>query len=508
MRHRRSVSTLRMALVVVGLVAISLCTPYPAKLVEALRHNPQPEVRIVERIREVTVEAPQPAMADMPTQAWQPAKLLPVPEIQLPPFPPALPEKMETGSFEHLSSLAKGLNLHSTLTLHKGSTASQDRRKKQAFQARVSVELLLPHAAEGQELLHANPHLPEVLPAYHELMDQAHVSRWYHALYLHKQNNIRKNLTSLSQPLDRHNFFDTDTILEITAPRSHRRVLWLQADMDIVSDGSDGDRLPNMPESIRKSDHYQPTTSYRWKKRGKTPNPLLPRWEARLAKLQKDKPKNNSAIEYTRRVIWDLKKYSYLLAQYDPFIVIPLTFNEGKNDAYRPKPGDYAVVIVGKRVFPAIVGDYGPKHKTGEASLRLGKLVNPRADVYARAVSSLEASYIIFPNTAEPEAGPIDYPRLNARCRELLEEIGGLGAAAEFVEIEDLLAPKPAPKEDPPADPAATPVDSADPTPAAPATPAEESPAPTPAAELPSLAMVDAVSACQPGHQHISSVVS
>lgn len=456
----RQLSAFQMGLLAVGgVAALALCTPYPARLVQALRSQPAPEVRVVEKYVEVPVEVKpaQPAgyAVELPVRPWQPAQLLPMPEIQLPPFPPALPEKVENGSFEHLNSLARGMNLHSVVTFHKGTTASQDRKKKQAFLAKISVEMLLPHAADGKELLHANPHLPKVLSKYDELMSQARVSRWFNALYLHKQNNVRKNIATVSQPLDRHNFFDTDTILELTAPGSRRKVLWIQADMDIVSDGSDGDRLPTMPESIRKSDHYQPTTSYRWKKRTKTPNPLLARWEARLAKLQKEKSKNEAAIDYAKRVIWDLKKYSYLLAQYDPFIVIPLTLKEGNNDAFRPAPGDYAVVIVGKRVFPAIVGDYGPRHKTGEASLRLGKLVSAKADVYARPVSSLEASYVIFPHTAEAEAGPIDYPRLNARCMELLEELGGLGSEAQFVQVEDLLAPKPAAEEPAPSEPAA-----------------------------------------------------
>ena len=431
----------------------SLYTPYPAQLVRALRQRPEPEVRIVEKIVENRVEVPVEVRVETPAkapesagaaeqQSWQPPKLIGAPEIQLPPFPPALPLKTETGTFEHFVALARGLHLQSTLTFKPGSTAAQDRKKKQAYLAKVGMELLLPHAADGKELLHANPHLPQVLAQYDALMAQAKVSPWYHSMYLHKQNQVRKNVAALTQPLDRHNFFDTDTILELTARETQRRALWIQADMDVVSDGSDGDRLPTMPESIRKSDYYQPTTSYRWKKRTQTPNPLLAGWEARLAKLKAEKTKNNSAIDHAQRVIFDLKRYSYLLAQYDPFIVIPLTLKEGRSDTYRPRPGDYAVVIVGKKVIPAIVGDYGPKYKSGEASLRLGKLVTPKADVYSRPVSSLEASYIIFPHTAEEEAGPIDYARLNSRCRELLDELGGLGPAAEFVEVEDLLAPK------------------------------------------------------------------
>ena len=453
------------ALALAALAVGSLYTPYPAQLVRALRGKPKPEVRVVEKIVEkrveVPIEVPVEVRVEVPVkernnaapQDWQPPALAPMPQIELPPFPPALPQKMETGAYEHFTALAKGLHLHSTLTFQKGSTATQDRKKKQAYMVKVGVELMLPHAADGRELLHANPHLPHVLARYDELMAQAKVSPWFHSLYLHKQNSIRKNLAALSQPLDRHNFYDTDTILELTAPGSHRRALWIQADMDVVSDGSDGDRLPTMPESIRKSDHYQPTTSYRWKKRTKTPNPLLAPWEARLARHKE--AKNAAGIDFAQRVVFDLKRYSYLLAQYDPFIVIPLTLKEGRNDAYRPKPGDYAVVIVGKKVVPAIVGDYGPKLKAGEASLRLGKLVNPKAGVYARPVSSLEASYIIFPHSAEEEPGPIDYARLNSRCRELLAELGGLGPAAEYVEVEDLLAPKP-----PPAPPEPKPEDS------------------------------------------------
>lgn len=462
MKKHARISLFKLGILALGAAAAgSLYTPYPARLVRALRSKPQPEVRIIEKVVEVAVpappaeQAPPPAPTPPPTpplvvtahdpaQPWEPARFLPMPEVQLPPFPPALPERVENGAFEHVSALARGLNLHSSLTFRSGTTASQDRLQKTAYLIKLGAELLLPHAAEGRELLHANPDLPAVLPAFDSLMRQARVSPWFHALYLHKQNHVRKSLSTLSQPLDRHNFYDTDTILELTAPDSGRRVLWMQADMDIVSDGSDGDRLPDMPEKVRKSDHYQATTSYRWKKRTKTPNPLLARWEARLASLRKAASKDNAAIDHARRTVLDLKKYSYLLAQYDPFIVIPLTFKEGTNDTYRPQPGDYAVVIVGKRVVPAIVGDYGPRFKTGEASLRLGKLINEKADVYSRPVSTLGASYIIFPHTAEAEPGPIDYTRLNTRCRELLAELGGLGAEAEFIETQDQLAP-PAP---------------------------------------------------------------
>lgn len=446
-------------LVVLGIGAVSLCTPYPALLVRTLRQSddaPSAGKEKGKRPRPPRASATSAPPADSeakedetsssgvysPEQVpWSPEGSFAMPEIQLPPFPPALPERVEPGQYEHLNTIANGINLRSTVHFRKGSTAAQDRKQKKAYLVRVGLELLLPHAADGKELLEANPHLPKVLRQYGGLMEKAKVSRWYQALYLHKQNLIRKNAATLTRLLDRHNFFDTDTILELEAPESARKALWIQADMDVVSDGSDGDRLPTMPEKIRKSDFYQPTTSYRWKKRTSTPNPLLPRWQEKLDKLQKTRGSDPEAIRHARRVVDDLKSFSYLLAQYDPFIVVPLTLKEGRNSDYRPEPGDYAVVIVGKRVFPAIVGDFGPRYKSGEASLRLCKMVNPRAEVNARPVSDLGVSYVIFPGTKEETNGPIDYPRLNQRCRELLDELGGLGEEAEFQEMTDLLAP-------------------------------------------------------------------
>lgn len=425
----------------------SLYTPYPAELVKALR-GASPKPTIVREIREVKVPVEAPAPSSEPpvkvVPAWQPESHFAMPTIELPPFPPALPERVETGRFEHINSIAPGLNLHSSVVFRPGSTAAADRKLKEAYMVKLELQLLQPHAANGEELRALNPELPTVLPAYEELMRGAQVSPWFAALYRHKQNRIRKTAATLDKLLDRHNFYDTDTILQIEAPGSGRRLLWLQADMDVVSDGSDGDRLPTMPEKVLKSDYYQPTTSYRWKKLGKTPNPLLEVWIARLEKLRKDKSASREAIERARATVFDLKNCSFLLAEYDPFIVIPLTFKEGKDDRFRPRPGDYAAVVVGKVVYPAIVGDYGPNFKTGEASLRLAKLVNERATSLARPVSDLSVSYLIFPGSKEPTDGPIDYPRLNSRCRELLQELGGLGEGAEFREVQDLLAPPPA----------------------------------------------------------------
>ena len=451
--YRRRRHPFRWCLLGVLLVgACSLFTDGPAHLVQALRGcaDPQPPREI---IKEVVVykPAPQPEPAPQPAPApavqpaapWHPADAFAMPAVTLPPFPPALPEQAMDGSFSHFTKLQSGINMRSMVEFRPGSTASRDRKLKDAYMVHLSMSLYLPHAASPAELAAANPDLKKVFADYDALMSAAKTSHWWAPLMLHKQNQIRKNAATLSKLLDRHNFYDTDTLLEITAPNTERKVLWMQADMDVVSDGSDGDRLPAMPEKVMKSDYYQPTTSYRWKKLGTVPNPLLKPWQARLEKLQKDKKAAPAAVKHARAVVNDLKTYSYLLAEYDPFIVVPLTLQEGRNAAFRPKPGDYAAVVVGKRVFPAIVGDFGPDFKCGEASLRLARDVNPKATSYARPISDLGVSYLVFPGTAEPQPGPIDYTRLNTRCRELLQDLGGLSADAEFVEMADLLPPPP-----------------------------------------------------------------
>lgn len=435
--------------------AASFYTPYPTEFLRELRCcvcKPAPksateEASTADAPSDAKADAPQPentGLCAIPTTPWKPDTRFTTAKITLPPFPPALPERVEAGNYEHINSMARGIDIRSNVHFHQGTTATQDRTKKQAFQVKVSLELFLPHAAEGEELLLANPKLKTVLSGFDSLMKNARVSLWFNSLYLHKQNRLRKTAATLTRLLDRHNFYDTDTILEITAPTTNRKVLWIQADMDVVSDGSDGDRLPTMPKKIRDSEHYQPSTSYRWRKKTKTPNPLLSAWEERQKKYKKANDK--ASEERATRIIADLKLFSFLLAEYDPFIVVPLTVNEGENADYRPVAGDYAVVIVDDKVYPAIVGDFGPRYKTGEASLRLCKTINKNANVNSRPVSDLRASYIIFPGTKEPENGPIDYERLNSRCRELLSEIGGLSEQAVFVEMKDLL-PQPKPQE-------------------------------------------------------------
>lgn len=432
------------------IAAGSLCTPYPERLLNKFLDEPEP-IR-TKRIPKATKPSPkkvvkpslQVLIPDEPHQelqlvAWNPKDSFAMPIINLPPFPPALPERVSEGQYDHINEMGRGVSISSQVHFAKGTTAAKDRSLPEAYQLKVSLNLTMPTAGKKDDLLAVNPQLSKVLPAFDELMSAATVSPWYHSLMLHKQNRVRKNAATLSRVLDRHNYYDTETILQIEAPASKRKFVWIQADMDVVSDGSDGDRLPNMPKAIRESDHYQPTTSYRWKKIGKGENPLLPHWRERLKSLQKNKG-SASAIQQAKNTIFELERYSFLLADYDPFIVLSLTMREGNSD-YEAQVGDYVVVIVGDKAYPAIVGDYGPTFKSGEASLRLCKEINPKATVYSRPVSDLTVSYLVFPASKEAEHGPIDYKLMHERCSHLLKEIGGLGEGVVLQNLQDKLPP-------------------------------------------------------------------
>jgi hypothetical protein len=147
-------------------------------------------------------------------------------------------------------------------------------------------------------------------------------------------------------------------------------------------------------------------------------------------------------IAYLKRGITDLKSRSFLIAEYDPFIVIPVNLL-GSGDPFAPKVGDYAVVAHGGKLYPSIVGDGGPTFKVGEASLRMARELNPKASPYSRPVSDLKVSYLVFPGSRDPEKGPPDYEKWRQACHTLLQEIGGVGEGVQLHLWADLL-PKPA----------------------------------------------------------------
>ena len=167
-------------LAIAGVGVGSLYTPYPAQFIKELRTLQAPESPTAPQEPQQPAVEPPPAQApeQLPLQStlqvtpWQPTTSFKMAEIHLPPFPPALPERVETGNFEHINEMERGINIKSNVNFSKGSTASQDRKKKQAYQVKVSLELLTPHAAQGNDLLTANPKLNKVLSAFDTLIKE------------------------------------------------------------------------------------------------------------------------------------------------------------------------------------------------------------------------------------------------------------------------------------------------------------------------------------------------
>ncbi len=384
--------------------------------------------------------------------ASQPGEPLPVPE-------PAL------GTVTNIRNLRSGITFKSEVTVSQGGLASKEREDKTSYTASYQLSLRTPTPAKTvAELEKSNPGLAKILPALPALVETAKVSPWFTKLYNNKTGRIREDANSLNELLTMHNLYDCETILNFQA-ESGRKVFFMQAEMDVVSDGSDGDRLPEMPEKIVSSPYYQPFTSYGWPKQTKTPNPMVAGWEKRMAGARVEiADKATSAdrkdwlkdrIKYLQNGIDDLKGRSFLIADYDPFIVLPVDVLRA-NDDFSPNAGDYAVVIYGDKIYPAIVGDGGPTFKVGEGSLRLAREINPKSNSYSRPVSDLKISYVVFPGTRDAKRSAPDYEKWRQRCHELLGEIGGLGDGYQLHQWEDLL-PKPeppAPEPDP-----ATPAD-------------------------------------------------
>jgi hypothetical protein len=158
-----------------------------------------------------------------------------------------------------------------------------------------------------------------------------------------------------------------------------------------------------------------------------------------------------AGITRWREEIATLKKFSFLIGATDPYIVIPSVFARTGNAG---KVGDYALVIFGDGIYPAIVGDIGPNDKAGEASLRIAKEINAVSTAYSRPVSDLKVTYLIFPGTADTSFGPPDLDKLQERCQALVDEIGG--ATVPLHHWENIIPPPPTPTPAPTITPAPT----------------------------------------------------
>jgi hypothetical protein len=315
------------------------------------------------------------------------------------------------------------------------------------------------------------------------------VAPFFGQLYETKVRVLRENLSRLDQLLSRHNFYDCQTVMQLRHPESHRRALLLQADMDVDADGSDGDRAP---AGNGVSPTFKPFTSFRWNKKTASANPYLSLAEDRLRHIDAEqatappdhKRDLRSASAELRDEINAMKKFSYLIGTYDPFIVVPGNFTKGPDAV---KVGDYAVVVSGKAIYPAIVGDVGPNDIVGEASLRIAKEINPLSNPNNRPISDLKVTYLVFNGTADSSWGPPDLEKLQSRCEALVKEIGG--ASALLHHWENTVPPLPTPTASPTPIASVSPAETTSPSstlpPSVPPVPTFAFPTPSPGATTP-----------------------
>ena len=369
--------------------------------------------------------------------------------------PPPITGKLDTGR------LFNGITLHSSVETTPGTDASTERADPESYVLDLKLNARVPAANRTiEEIAKVTPRLPELLPGLAAMTGPDSVSPLFTDLYNTKIRMLRENLVRLDLVLSRHNFFDCQTVLQLEHPQTKRKALLVQADMDVDCDGSDGDR---MPVGTGAPTNFKPFTSFKWNKKTPQPNPYLSGTEERLKKAEDEFGAKTTAVErkndlrkaitQLRAEVATLKKFSFLIGTTDPYIVMPGAFTRGK-DATRT--GDYALVIFGDGVYPAIVGDIGPNDKVGEASFRIAKQINPQATPYNRPVSDLKVTYLVFPGTADSQFGPPDLEKLSARCQQLVDEIGGTSVPLHH--WENIIPPPPTPT------PSPTPVASLTPT--------------------------------------------
>jgi hypothetical protein len=364
--------------------------------------------------------------------------------------PPVITGKLDT------SKLFNGITLHPTVETIPGADATTERSQPDSYALDLRLQARVPTPNRTiEELAKVSPQLPMLLPGLASALSADPVSPLYAQLYDTKVRMLRENLARLDLLLSRHNFFDCQTVLQLQHPQTHRKALLLQADMDVDADGSDGDR---MPVGTGAPTNFKPSTSYRWPKKTSAPNPYLAGTEAALKRAEDEyalatttparKRELRNTVTQLRAEVGTLEKYSFLIGATDPFIVVPGAFTHAQDAT---KPGDYALVVFGDVIYPAIVGDVGPNDKVGEASLRIAKQINALSTPYNRPVSDLKVTYIIFPETADKPFGPPDLEKLQARCEMLVKEIGG--ASVPLHHWENIIAASPTPSPTPSASP-------------------------------------------------------
>jgi hypothetical protein len=358
------------------------------------------------------------------------------------PHPPSFIFEKPQGILSDITDISNGLPLRTEIVYGDGDTALREINSIDSYTATFQLKLRLPRAATNlTEIEDGTTGLRKILPGFNSLFPRGFVSPWHQNIYQNKVSQIRQHSKQLAAILAKHDAYDCNTILHLQSEKG-RKVFYMQADLDATLKGADGDRLAEMPLAQVDSISYDPFTAYHWRKTGTNPNPMIAGWERRIAIGGKElemptitaerKAWVQERIAMLQNGIDAMKRRSYLISAYDPYIVLPLCILKDVKDPYAPKIGDYAVVIHENKIYPCIVGDRGSDTKVGEASARLAQQLNAGWKNGKKAVKAPIVSYLVFPESRDTDTSVPDYLKWEKKCLALLNEIGGLGKSYEL----------------------------------------------------------------------------
>ncbi|MDF1656565.1 MAG: glycoside hydrolase family 75 protein [Verrucomicrobiales bacterium] len=362
--------------------------------------------------------------------------------------PAAITQLVFSFLFLPFISSAESGNLKNWVEVKEDATASALRGSGKTFLKEIQFSVPKP-ATTLEELSKINPSLKTVLPGLPSLFASAEVSPRYKQLYDTKIRYMKGGVFPTT-----HNYFDCETVLQLTHPETGRKVFWLQGDMDVVTDGSDPGRAAELSDYdlARTSNSFLPFTKYGWSKSGSTPkNPFVEYYPEVIKELEEMKTLLMEKAANDKGLIWremlatceaqlkyakgrgngtTFQKWTndrrYVVATTDPFVVLPNSWLSGSS-SWTPKAGNYAAVVYKGKIYPAILGDSGPESKVGEASLKIARSLNPNASGRVRAIDDVSVSYLVFPGTRAPAQEP-DLAEWREEVIKLLGEIGGVSS--------------------------------------------------------------------------------
>ena len=215
-------------------------------------------------------QPPTPPPAPTPT---------PLPPAPTPTPPPYVPNRQL-----NVGRVFNGMQYRVTLETEHGTTATHDRNEPGSYSADLTVKVKVPKPHHDlDEIKNLNAALPDVLPGLPALLESAKVSPGFDDLYRVKCASLQSSLMHLDNLLSRHNFFDCETILELQHAQTKRRALLIQADMDVDTDGSDPDRVPEVDGA---SPTFQPFTSYRWARKTSNTSSFVSQREGKIKQYE------------------------------------------------------------------------------------------------------------------------------------------------------------------------------------------------------------------------------